>query len=495
MVFLRSREPGHDFFQVLLVTGLEVLLRNVERPLQRLPRAEIVGIGAEHLGQRVLAVGFQHVFGVQLGLAIGQRPLVAGMRPDESQVDVVQVEDLARGHALDQQIVPGLRPGIAFVEHGQGFGVPMRNVEVGLLQVEHVDELVLQHPGPVELLPLVGRRLHGHHLAGAGADGVDVRQADHPGAEPAVAVGVFGPVENLEQRLLRRLEGQLLAQLRIHLLQVPGGIAGQDLVALAIVADDEVRRLERLVTVEYFQHLERIAHADVERVGVERLVQHFLSLGLAPQTHQHQAPFTPGGAQLRHPLERCAVIVGRGRIALQTIERVGQRGIKLARVRIGRVDFGDQPGQPAAASLRRARCRRNCPRSAVERPVHCGQAAQRLLAARVERPGRFERGQGLVQFDVGEMDVGLGQMRGQEMRIDLQRAIDRGLGLAQLIVLHGLGSQRGVHFGRIGVERQRRLELFCWRRPRCIFPGTAAPSPGAPASTPARAAKSRDKAR
>ncbi len=283
---------------------------------------------------------------------------------------------------------------------------------------------------------------------------MDVRQTDHSGAEPAVAVGVLGSIENLEQRFLRRLEGQLPAQLGIDLLQPAGSVAGHDLVALAVVADQEVGRFERLIAGEHFEHFERIAHANVERIGVEGVGQHFLALGLVPQPHQDHSPFAAGGAELRHSLQGRAIVVGRGRIALQPVERVGQCDVKLAGVRVGRVHLGDQLDQPAlgpGGAVGR--------RPAVERPVDGRQSAQQGFALRIQRPGLLQRFQGFVELGVGQIDVGPGQMGRQLPRIDLQRPIERRLGFAQLIVLHRLRGERGMNRSRVGIQGQGRLEL------------------------------------
>ncbi len=63
---------------------------------------------------------------------------------------------------------------------------------------------MLDDPRPIESLAAFARRLHGDDFAGTRPDGMNPRQTDHPRAEPAVAVGVFGVVEDLEQRFFRR---------------------------------------------------------------------------------------------------------------------------------------------------------------------------------------------------------------------------------------------------------------------------------------------------
>ena len=164
------------------------------------------------------------------------------MRPDEGQIQIVEVIELALGSAVQEQLVPLLRPRIALVFDRQGFGVPVRDVEVRLLQVQHVNKFVLEHAGPVVFLRHVVGRSQGHHLAGAGSDRADVRQPDHAGAEPAVTAGVAGPLKDLEQRLARRLELKLLNQHRVNFFfQILGGVLGQDLVLGPVELDYEVR--------------------------------------------------------------------------------------------------------------------------------------------------------------------------------------------------------------------------------------------------------------
>ena len=57
----------------------------------------------------------------------------------------------------------------------------MGDVELGLLQGDDVDDLVGEHPRPVERHPGGPRAGQGDDPAGAGADGGDERQADRSG--------------------------------------------------------------------------------------------------------------------------------------------------------------------------------------------------------------------------------------------------------------------------------------------------------------------------
>ena len=63
-----------------------------------------------------------------------------------------------------------------------------------------MDELVLEHARPVEPDSRLVRRRERDDPARAAADGADVRHADQPGAEPAVAAGVSVAAEDLDRR-------------------------------------------------------------------------------------------------------------------------------------------------------------------------------------------------------------------------------------------------------------------------------------------------------
>ena len=56
------------------------------------------------------------------------------------------------------------------------------------------------------------------------------------------------------------------------------------------------------------------------------------------------------------------------------------------------------------------------------------------------------------------MDVGLQQVRGQQLGVDFQGALDGGLGHPQLEFIERQLAKRHLHFGRVGIDRQRRLE-------------------------------------
>ena len=132
------------------------------------------------------------------------------------------------GIALDQQLVPLLRAREALALDGQGLGVPVGDVELGLLQGDHVDDLVLEHPRPVERLVGGSRAGQRHDLAGAGPDGRDERQADRPAAEPLVVL------HDLDLGRLGRGVAEPLGQLAVDRLEVPRHVLAQQLVLLRV---------------------------------------------------------------------------------------------------------------------------------------------------------------------------------------------------------------------------------------------------------------------
>ncbi len=231
--------PGGKFFDqlvdILAITLFEIFLLDVERAPERRTRPQIVGIAGQHFGQGVVAIGFEHVLGVQLRLAIGHLPIVARLGANKPEVDRLQIEHLVGRDALQQHLVPRRRPRVTFAVHCQCFGVPVWDVEVGLLQVQHVDKLVLQHAGPIVALGHISGTGQGHDLAGARPYRTHVGQADHPRAKPAVAARVASAIEDLEQRLFFRLVAELLDVLRVDLVfQVASHVPGQQAILHAV---------------------------------------------------------------------------------------------------------------------------------------------------------------------------------------------------------------------------------------------------------------------
>ena len=78
---------------------------------------QAVGESRQQLPCRLRSELFRHVLHVELALAIGHVPIQWRSRPDETEIDVIQVHQLPGGHALQEQLVPLLRPGKPFVHH------------------------------------------------------------------------------------------------------------------------------------------------------------------------------------------------------------------------------------------------------------------------------------------------------------------------------------------------------------------------------------------
>src|SRR5262249_24190754 len=81
------------------------------------------------------------------------------------------------------------------------------------------------------------------------------------------------------------LVADLLRQVGVEGLQVLRHVIRQRLVLLGVEAHHEVLGLERLVGVEVLEDLAAVGDADVERVGLEGLVED--SAGLLLATHAH----------------------------------------------------------------------------------------------------------------------------------------------------------------------------------------------------------------
>ena len=207
------------------------------------------------------------------------------------------------GTRSKQQPVPFRRTGVAFGPHGEGFGVPVRNVEFGFLQREDMHVFVLQHSRPVERFFQPRRRGHRDDHSRRSADRLNPRQADHPGAEPLMGRQPLRLVVDFDLRPCRRLVAELLRQLRIDLFEILGHVLRQQLVEFGVGPDHEVFRLDRFVAVEHLKHLPHVADADVKRIGLERRVQQLLGLFRLADLHVEQAELRLRLRKLRHRLD------------------------------------------------------------------------------------------------------------------------------------------------------------------------------------------------
>ncbi len=189
------------------------------------------------------------------------------MRLLESTVDGQQVKGLPRGDSLEEQVQPLVRI-CSFDPDCEGFSIPVGNVEVRLLQREDVDELVTQHPCPIEGFRGGMRRCERDDQARRSANRLDPRQADHAGTEPLMGTVTLGGSIDFDLRLPWWLEPELAGQLGVDALE----IVRHRLTEKPLVfrnPDEKVCRLDRDVTVENLHHLAHVMHADVIGIGLE----------------------------------------------------------------------------------------------------------------------------------------------------------------------------------------------------------------------------------
>ena len=156
------------------------------------------------------------------------------MKPE---VDGVEVQELGSlGNAFQEHAVPLLGPGKALAFDGQRFGIPVGDIEFGLLQGDDVDDLVSKHARPVERHPSCFRAGEGDHATGAGTDGGDERQADRPTAEPLVVL------EDFDLGAAGRLVAEAACQRGVDRFEVPRHVTAQELILGRVEQDAEVRR-------------------------------------------------------------------------------------------------------------------------------------------------------------------------------------------------------------------------------------------------------------
>ena len=111
-------------------------------PVNGSRRVQAVLVGGQQSAYRVRTIFLGQVLNVQLALAVGEGAFFRAPRADETEVQVVELDELAGRHALEQLFVPFLRPGEALAHDGQALGEPVRHLEVGLFEIEHVGQFM-----------------------------------------------------------------------------------------------------------------------------------------------------------------------------------------------------------------------------------------------------------------------------------------------------------------------------------------------------------------
>ena len=262
-------------------------------------------------------------------------------RADEAHTQVVEVFQLALGDSVEQQLVPLDRPRIALGANGESLGVPVRNVEVGLLQREDVNELVLHHACPVQRMVHPRGAGHCDDRAGRGSDRLHPRQPDHAGTEPLMSVQPLRFVVNFDLRPALRLEAEQGRQFGIDLFEVLGHVPREQLVELGVGPDDEVLGRHRVVVVEHLQDLPHVADAHVIRIGFEGVVEDSFRIFDAARLHIDLTECRLRLRELRHQddglLEEW---LGEGMLP-EPIDLLAEGRQEIARLRIAGRHFDD----------------------------------------------------------------------------------------------------------------------------------------------------------
>ena len=78
-------------------------------------------------------------------MTISLLPLERITRPNESKIDVIEIEEfLTFGNAFLEELVPDRRPREALVADGDPFREPMGHEEIGLVEIENMNDLMSQ---------------------------------------------------------------------------------------------------------------------------------------------------------------------------------------------------------------------------------------------------------------------------------------------------------------------------------------------------------------
>ncbi len=280
-----------------------------------------------------------------------------------------------------------------------------------------------------------------------------------------MAVEPLGRVENFDQRAPRRLVAEQLAQLRIDGLDVPGGVAAQPPIGLAVVLDHEMAAAGDLQRVQHLEHLQGVLHAEVEWIGLEGVLEQCLRFLLAAHAHvEHPQAGLRTDMPGHHPNRLAEESLGFG-LLVPLLKHLGDGVEEFAGVGIPPRHFTDQTSEAGVRAGGRRPVHGRCPggllpRRRVQQHVAGGDAAERLFIHGVQRQDLLlEKLQRLLGFQVHPGQIGLDLPGGQRPRIDFQRPAQRRFGLLDLVVLQGQHRQGRVDLGRPRIQRQGGLQL------------------------------------
>ena len=147
-----------------------------------------------------------------------------------------------------------------------------------------------------------------------------------------------------------------------------------------------MRRGAGLHGIEHVEHVQRVLHANVERIGVEGLLEQRAGIGLAAHPHQQQAQ---SGVRLGLPRQQAnglAEIAFRRGVPVADLQHLGQLRVELAGVRVPLGDFRRQGLEPrAVGGLSAVACASGLPTYGV-RQRRAPDSKRRSAPASLRRP-------------------------------------------------------------------------------------------------------------
>ena len=375
---------------------------------------------------------------IKLRLAVGELAFLGFLGSDEAEVDGVEVQEFAGGDAFLEHLVPGLGAGGVLAFDGEGLGVPVGDVEPGLLQGDDVGDLVDHHAGPVEGLAGGAGAGQGHDLAGAGADGGDERLAGGSAAEPFVVLhdlnlGAAGGLEPepLDQGIMFFFEefGQIFAQKRVLVGEDEDGVViGLDGLVIGHVAKDE----------------HHVLGADVEGVGVEGGDEEVVGLVFAADLHVEHAEADAGLEVGGVGLDGAEVGAFGGVVLAAVGEAFAHRGVEDGGFGVDGAGGGLGGGHADGID---------------EEPVGGGESAQGGEVFGVLGHGFFGGVEGLVEPLVGDVQVGQQDHGGSVAGVDFKGVFHPFAAGGELVAFEVGLSEGDDDLGGVGVDAEGAGEL------------------------------------